>query len=133
MDQLKKAFENSGYYFEKLVVIVQSDSAQIVQTLETLFSKIKEPDEPPSDINAESREEDLVHELMPIFKSAKDEVLSFLDMVRNAEPRKITFVVNGLVKNHVILADLRKKALWSILHEYGIYNKTFQNWNEQIE
>ena len=48
------------------------------------------------------------------------------------KPKQITDMVNKLVRARIISEMSRKRELWSVLHDYGLYEKSESNWNSQV-
>lgn len=77
--------------------------------------------------------QDLLVRLLPMFKGNKAEVTQFYNAIRQSQPTVITTLVNGLVRDKVILSDFKNKPLWSALNDSGIYPLSLSNWNDQIK
>ena len=77
--------------------------------------------------------QDVVAErLTPIFYGNKEEARGFLASIRGMKPTQITERVNQLVGAGKISELSRKRDLWTVLHDAGIYTCTEANWNDQI-
>lgn len=74
----------------------------------------------------------VAEQLLPIFKGEAEQVQQFLSAIRGAQPSQITALVNDLIKQKKIVADLRFKPLWEILNGHGLYAPSLQNWDKQI-
>lgn len=74
----------------------------------------------------------VAEQLLPIFKGEAEQVQQFLLAIRGAQPSQITALVNDLIKQKKIVADLRFKPLWEILNGHGLYAPSLQNWDKQI-
>jgi hypothetical protein len=80
----------------------------------------------------ENRKE-IVAKLRPIFYNDEEEANSFLSDILRMKATEITDRVNQLVSAHMISGMSRKRDLWSVLHEYGLYDKSESNWNSQVD
>ncbi len=49
------------------------------------------------------------------------------------KPVEVTSLVNKLVKDKKISDMRRKKDLWKVLHDNGLYTPTVTNWNSQVK
>ena len=78
-------------------------------------------------------EQDVVTErLTPIFFGNREDARGFLVSIRGMKPIQITERVNQLVAAGKISQLSRKRDLWTVLHDAGIYTCTEANWNDQI-
>ena len=76
---------------------------------------------------------DIVAKLNPIFYNDEKEASSFLSEIQGMKAKQITDRVNQLVRARKISDMSRKRELWSVLHDYGLYDKTEANWNSQVD
>lgn len=76
---------------------------------------------------------EIVAKLSPIFFNDEAEVSSFLSEIQGMKPKQITDLVNQLVSARKISEMSRKRELWAVLHEYGLYDKSESNWNSQVD
>ena len=76
---------------------------------------------------------EIVAKLNPIFYNDETETSSFLSEIQGMKPKQITDRVNQLVRERIISEMSRKRELWSVLHDYGLYEKSESNWNSQVE
>lgn len=72
-------------------------------------------------------------DLLPIFKNDAAAVAEFLQEAKGKRAIGIAQLVNRLVEERKIVAELRHKPLWSALSTHGIYDKTLSNWNMLIK
>ena len=71
--------------------------------------------------------------LNPIFYNDDKEASNFLSEIQGMKPKQITERVNQLVRARKISDMSRKRELWSVLHDYGLYDKSESNWNLQVD
>ena len=76
---------------------------------------------------------EIVAKLNPIFYNDETEASSFLSEIQGMKAKQITDRVNQLVRQRVISEMSRKRELWIVLHEYGLYEKSESNWNSQVD
>ena len=75
---------------------------------------------------------EIVAKLKPIFYNDETEASSFLSEIQGMKAKQITDRVNQLVRQRVISEMSRKRELWLVLHDYGLYDKSESNWNSQV-
>ena len=80
----------------------------------------------------ENRKE-IVGRLTPIFYNDKREADGFLMEIQGMKAKQITDRVNQLVRARKISGMSRKRDLWMVLHDYGLYGKSESNWNSQVD
>ena len=82
-----------------------------------------------------TKQEDLVEKLMPIFFNNEENVRRFLKEIQGMAPTVVTDIVNRWVKDKRIsnYGNSRKGVLWSILHEARLYPKSKSNWNGRVK
>lgn len=90
-------------------------------------------EEQPKKPSATAADEAVVAKLIPLFKGDEAGVRRFLASISGAMPTIVTAWVNELVKEGKIAPESKKKPLWTILHDHGLYTKTLTNWNDQIQ
>ena len=78
------------------------------------------------------KKKEIVAKLKPIFFNNESEASSFLSEIQDMKPKQITDRVNQLVRERIISDMSCKRELWSVLHDYGLYDKTESNWNSQV-
>ena len=76
--------------------------------------------------------QDVINKLKPIFFGQTEEAKAFLVSIQGMKPKQITDRVNQLVNERKISDISRKRDLWSVLHDYGLYEKSESNWNSQV-
>lgn len=76
---------------------------------------------------------EIVAKLKNIFYGMEAEANNFLLCIQGMKPTQITDKVNQLVAAKKISEYSKKHDLWSVLHEYGYYNPTESNWNQQVK
>lgn len=74
----------------------------------------------------------IVGQLKPIFYGSEEEAKAFLQSIQGMKPTQITNKVNQLVSQKKISDMSKNRDLWRVLHDFGIYNKTESNWNQQV-
>lgn len=77
--------------------------------------------------------EEIVARLKPIFYGDEAEAKSFLSEIQCMKPTQITERVNQLVGEKKISELSRKRELWKVLKDYGLYKKSETNWNSQVK
>ena len=80
----------------------------------------------------ENRKE-IVAKLKPIFYNDEEEANNFLSDILRMKAKQITDRVNQLVRARMISEMSRKRELWMVLHDYGLYDKSESNWNSQVD
>lgn len=76
--------------------------------------------------------DEIVSSLKPIFYGNEYEARCFLEDAMKVKPKEITDRVNQLVDERIISEMSRKRDLWKVLHDNGIYDKSESNWNSQV-
>lgn len=74
----------------------------------------------------------IVERLLPIFYEEEDDAREFLNDIRGMKPTEITHHVRELVKGGTISDLSYHRDLWQVLHDYGLYDKSESNWNQQV-
>ena len=75
----------------------------------------------------------IVAKLTPIFYNDETEASSFLSEIQGMKAKQITDRVNQLVRERKISEMSRKRELWIVLRDYGLYEKSESNWNSQVD
>lgn len=81
----------------------------------------------------DEQQQDVVEKLKPMFYGQTEDAKAFLVSIQGMKPTQITAKVNQLVSEKKISEMSRKRDLWKVLHDCGIYNKTEPNWNSQVK
>ena len=76
---------------------------------------------------------DLLALLRPMFYGSEDDAKDFLSAIRGMKPTQITAEVNRLVATNKLSTLSRKRDLWRVLHDNGLYSKSENNWNMQVK
>ena len=76
--------------------------------------------------------EELVGRLKPIFFGVEQGVRAFFADIQNMKPKQITARVTQLVKEGKISKMSCRRDLWKVLHDYGLYDRSESNWNQQV-
>ena len=76
---------------------------------------------------------DLLALLRPMFYGSEDNAKDFLSAIRGMKPTQITAEVNRLVAANKLSTLSRKRDLWRVLHDNGLYSKSENNWNMQVK
>ncbi|MDE5739198.1 MAG: hypothetical protein K2H92_02660 [Bacteroidaceae bacterium] len=92
------------------------------------FDKVEE-----SPANPDGQQQDIVNQLKPIFFGIEEDAREFLTRIQGMKPKQITDLVNQLVENKKISEVSCHRALWTVLHNHGIYMPTESNWNMQVK
>ena len=88
--------------------------------------------EPVVEVTPATNNEEIIAELLPVFKNNREAAAEFLHGIRRAKPNDITRRVKLLAKNGTIAEELRYKYLYDILFKYKYYTLTLSNWNKQV-
>ncbi len=91
----------------------------------------QKPVQPSAELD--EQQQDVVEKLKPMFFGQEEEAKAFLVSIQGMKPTQITAKVNQLVSEKKISEMSRKRDLWKVLHDCGIYNKTEPNWNSQVK
>jgi hypothetical protein len=75
---------------------------------------------------------DAIGRLTPIFKGNVREAEAFLRRIDGAKPTAVTEEVNRLLRAGMVTRAGCKGDLWQVLHDYGYYRPSLQNWNYQV-
>lgn len=75
----------------------------------------------------------VIDKLKPIFYNDRSEAQLFYKEIMGMKPKQITDRVNQLVRTRKISEMSRKRELWMVLHDYGLYEKSESNWNSQVD
>lgn len=65
-------------------------------------------------------------------KRLEDEVRRFLIEIQGAEPPLITALVKKLADDKTATEEIKSKSFWRILVDNKLYDKGYQNWNDQV-
>lgn len=94
-------------------------------------------EEPQSEANQplclDDQQQEIADKLKPIFFGNEEKVKDFLFSIRGMKATQITNKVNQLVKENNISELSCKRDLWTVLHDYGLYDKSESNWNQQVK
>ena len=75
---------------------------------------------------------EVIHQIMHFFKNS-EEAEKFLNQIEGLKAKEITAKVNAWIKDGKILTQTSSKSFYDILHQHGIYDKSYQNWNSQVQ
>lgn len=81
----------------------------------------------------DTRADEVIDKLKPIFYNERTEALKFYNDIQGMKPKQITDLVNQLVGKRLISFDRRKRGLWTVLNEAGLYAPSESNWNDQVK
>ena len=76
--------------------------------------------------------DEVIDRLTPIFFNVRKEALKFYNDILGMKSTEITKLVNQLVENRLISFDRRKRDLWKVLNDAGLYAPSESNWNSQV-
>ena len=112
--------------------------AEVIPEIERLLLVLKNYDirlKPEDDEQCDPDEQHqvIVDKLKPIFYSNEGNAKEFLTSIRGMKPTQITERVNQLVNEKIISKLSCHRDLWKVLHDYGIYDKSESNWNQQVK
>lgn len=91
----------------------------------------QQPGQPSASLD--EKEQDIVKQLRPMFFSNEEEAKRFLVSIQGMKPTQITDLVNKLVEGNKISGLSKKRSLWKVLHDCGIYAPSESNWNSQVK
>lgn len=81
----------------------------------------------------EEEEQNVLKKLTPIFFGDEAEAGAFLTSIKGMKSTQITEMVNKLVDAKKISEMSRKRDLWQVLHDAGLYSRSETNWNMQVK
>lgn len=81
----------------------------------------------------DEQNQEIVEKLKPIFYGNEENARKFLSDIQGMKPTQITEKVNLLVGKKIISELSRKRNLWTVLHENGLYGRSEANWNDQVK
>lgn len=81
----------------------------------------------------DEQQQEVVEKLRPIFFGDVEDAKAFLVSIQGMKPTQITEKVNQLVRERKISDMSKRRNLWKVLHDCGIYNKSESNWNMQVK
>lgn len=84
-------------------------------------------------VQAEGEGQDLMSKLKPMFFGNEDEARTFLQSVRGMKPTQVTALVNQLMMQRKLSEMSKRRDLWKLLHDSGLYSKSESNWNMQVK
>lgn len=76
--------------------------------------------------------DNIIKELMPIFKNSIENAKAFLKSIDGAKSTFVTSEVNRLLKEEKITRAGCKGELWKVLSHYKLYKPSESNWNQQV-
>ncbi len=101
--------------------------------IQIVNGKEEPKDEFPKPCGDCEQQQEIVEKLKPIFFGDEEKAKQFLSGIQGMKPIQITEKVNQLVGENVISELSRKRILWTVLHEYGLYAPSESNWNSQVK
>ncbi len=81
----------------------------------------------------DEQQQDVAEKLKPIFFGEVDDARDFLVSIQGMKSTQITAKVNQLVRENKISELSKRRDLWKVLHDCGIYEKSESNWNQQVK
>lgn len=75
----------------------------------------------------------VVNQLKPMFFGNEEDARLFLGSIQGMKATQITSLVNQWVAEQRISVLSRKRDLWRVLHDCGIYTKSESNWNNLVK
>ena len=75
----------------------------------------------------------VINRLKPMFFGSEQEATHFLVCIQGMRPTQITDLVNQWVSERKISGLSRKRDLWQVLHDCGVYTRSESNWNSQVK
>lgn len=84
-------------------------------------------------VSTNNQYSEIIRKLKPMFYGDEDEAKAFLTSIQGMKSTQITNKVNQLARENKISELSRKRDLWKVLHNCGIYEKTETNWNNQVK
>lgn len=103
------------------------------ESMEEEIRSLYRPDGSAEQEQEQELEQDVVNQLAPIFYGSRTDAEDFFQRIRCMKPVEVTSLVNKLVKDKKISNMRRKKDLWRVLHDNGLYTPTVTNWNSQVK
>ena len=83
--------------------------------------------------NLSDKDEEIVNQLKPMFFGSEEEAKAFLVSIQGMKATQITDKVNQLVSEKKISDMSKRRDLWKVLHDCGIYERSESNWNMQVK
>lgn len=81
----------------------------------------------------DERQQKVIELLKPIFYGVEEEAQAFLTSIQGMKGTQITAKVNQLVVEKKISDMSQHRELWKVLSDYGFYDKSESNWNQQVK
>lgn len=81
----------------------------------------------------EGKDDEVIRQLIPICYGSRQDAEDFYHSVQGMKPTAVTALVNRLVIENKISALSKKRDLWKVLHDAGLYKPTESNWNLQVD
>lgn len=81
----------------------------------------------------DARQQEVIEQLKPIFFGVEEEARAFLTSIQGMKGTQITAKVNQLVVEKKISDMSQHRELWKVLSDYGFYDKSESNWNQQVK
>ena len=75
----------------------------------------------------------VVNQLKPMFFGNEEDARLFLGSIQGMKATQITSLVNQWVAEQRISVLSRKRDLWRVLHDCGIYTESESNWNNLVK
>jgi hypothetical protein len=81
---------------------------------------------------ADDESKEIIDQLKPIFYGIENDARDFFNAIQGMKPIQITEKVNQLVAEGKISDISRKRDLWTVLKDHGLYTRSESNWNQQV-
>ena len=99
----------------------------------TIVNAKTEKEENIPELTLGEHEKSILNKLTPMFYGLEGEARDFLLKIKGMKPTQVTALVNKLVSDGKISELSRKRDLWKVLHDTGLYKPTDTNWYQQVK
>lgn len=130
-DMLYRAQAGMTFFDFSKILDEKFNSTKVTETRESATERTNSEGKK-HDENA-LKERELLDKLTPMFWGEEEEARKFLDQSKKSKPRVITALVNELVPEKKLIDEYKKRDLWRVLHDAGIYTRSESNWNYQVK
>ena len=96
----------------------------------TVAAVLQEYDELHPTVNGEPYDEEVLLEKLSVFFTSDDHARRFLNAVKQMSDKEIVALVNKKYEDGV--CTNKKKALWQVLFDAGLYTAKYGNWNKML-
>lgn len=82
--------------------------------------------------NMNDEQDAVVRQLLPVFFGVEKDAREFLSAIQGMTSVQITQTVKRWAAEGRISPLSKKRALWKVLHDNGVYPKSESNWNRMV-